>query len=486
MQRRAGHPRQRRRRCRNGPQNIPRPAVHDRRSGQQLVHRAVAERGQRRCSGRQGGKAGVVRTRVAGVEAGSRRRTRRAGRGVRVSPVERKPGAGEHTRALRDRGPSRVSTGYARYAVPRRYRPRGGPHAPLRRRVRGGRKTEDRGGTGERGNVLALVVGEPRTRLVDRVRRNHPRREALLHSSDHPGTPRRAPFRPGGTPPSEDHVARRGRRLKAVRHRRRSRPGRRHVRLPPARRVVRRIPRRPLFMGTGQQRIVQPLLRGSIRHAVCDLDRKAGRVRDRQGLLGRSGRTRGRGDRKGEGRTHRPRQELGACDGCRRRDGPSGALPRPLPFTRRRAIPAPRPPQPGQLQPRHVAQRHRRRRATRAIRLRLHRRQLPGMAAARRRHRRRVARFRVRTPPDEGPHRTRPATPGTPPQAMDEHERPGLVQRRLPRPLPLTNRGAPRGARRGPRRGQSAPIAVGQPLHEQGGLHRRPERLRDAAAASSM
>ena len=73
---------------------------------------------------------------------------------------------------------------------------------------------------------------------------------------------------------------------------------------------------------------------------------------------------------------------------------------------------------------------------------------------------------------------TRSTRTGTPPKAVDELEGSGLVQRRLARPLPVDGRRAPRGAGRGPRRGELAPGAVGQPLHEQGGLHRRSKRFR--------
>ena len=61
--------------------------------------------------------------------------------------------------------------------------------------------------------------------------------------------------------------------------------------------------------------------------------------------------------------------------------GQSGALPGPLPLARRRPVPALRPPQPHQLRPRHLQLRRGRRPAHGPGHLRLHRWDVPGLAA---------------------------------------------------------------------------------------------------------
>ena len=72
-----------------------------------------------------------------------------------------------------------------------------------------------------------------------------------------------------------------------------------------------------------------------------------------------------------------------------------------------------------------------------------------------------------------------------PTETLDEHERAAVVQRGLARPLSDAGRRAPRVAGRGPERGQPAPIAVGESVHQHGGLHGRAERLPRREATSS-
>ena len=102
--------------------------------------------------------------------------------------------------------------------------------------------------------------------------------------------------------------------------------------------------------------------------------------------------------------------------------------------------------------------------------LRVHRRHLPGLAAAGRRDRRRGAGLRVRPPEGQGADRARPARADATHQAVVEHERGGLVQRRLARTLPLIPGRSDGGRRGGPERRQPAPVPVGKPLHQHGGL----------------
>ena len=140
-------------------------------------------------------------------------------------------------------------------------------------------------------------------------------------------------------------------------------------------------------------------------------------------------------------------------------------------------VPAARPPRPRQLQHRHLARRRRRRRAARPDHLRLHRRHLPGLAAARRGDRRRRARLRVRAAAQRVA-----IAPGQRELELrlkrwTNMNAAGWSQRRHPRPLPLHPGRAHRGAGRGPERRQPAPVAVGQPVHQHRGVHRRADRL---------
>src|SRR5262249_27113634 len=70
-------------------------------------------------------------------------------------------------------------------------------------------------------------------------------------------------------------------------------------------------------------------------------------------------------------------------------------------------------------------------------------------AAARRGAGRRGARLRVRAAPPSGHDRARPAPPRAAAEALDEHEREALVQRRHARPLPFDAGQPARGAGRG-------------------------------------
>ncbi len=173
----------------------------------------------------------------------------------------------------------------------------------------------------------------------------------------------------------------------------------------------------------------------------------------------------------------RERSQLGPRDGARRGDRQARAVPRPLPIAGRRSVPAARPPRPRELGPRHVAHRRRGGPPTRPHHVRVHRRDLPGMA-----------------PAEATSSSTSPAASSTSRSARSStssraggsstlrlrrwasHERGGLVLGRLARPLPVGAGVAPRAARRGPERREPPPEPVGEPVHQHGGLHRRSRR----------
>ena len=157
--------------------------------------------------------------------------------------------------------------------------------------------------------------------------------------------------------------------------------------------------------------------------------------------------------------------------------GRARAVQGPLPVAGWGAVPAPRLPQPGQLEPEYVAHRRRRRCAPGPDHLCLHRRRLRGVAAARGGYRRRRSGLRVRAAEEDCQHQAGAARADAAHQALEPPERQGLVQRRLARPLPVAPRGAPRVPVRRPERRESAPVSVGQPVHEHGGLHRVGQRL---------
>ena len=189
-----------------------------------------------------------------------------------------------------------------------------------------------------------------------------------------------------------------------------------------------------------------------------------------------AGRRRSR-DPEGQDRAHGARPELGRRLGRRRPDRAARALQGPLPLARRRPIPALRPPQPGQLRPRDLQLRRWRRPAHGPGHLRLHRRDVPGLAPQGRGHSRRCQGVRVRAHPAQPHHRARPTRAHPAAQTVDRHEPARVVQRRLPRPLPLGPGRTPRGPGRGPERREPAPVPVGQPLHGHRGVHRRAPRL---------
>ena len=336
------------------------------------------------------------------------RAARPAGRHLHLPRGRRRAGRGRHRgdpRAVRDR------RAVSRPPVHGGRAPGRVPASALRGALGGGRPPPDRG-VARAGHLFPLGVAQPRSRARrgGAGHRARCRRAGVHHRRRHHRPRRRAPVHPPGTARRQGHADRPGGGPAAVRPGRHRRPRHRHLRPPAAgggRGVVRG--RRPRRLGRGAEPGLQPRLYRDRRHAVGHRRRHAGRQLPRHGALGRRAGPRQRRGRRRAGRAAGRRPQLGARDRARRGHRQAGALPGALPLAGRRSLPAARPPQPGQLQQRHLAHRRGWRRAHGPGHLRLHRRPLPGLAAARRRDRRRGARLRVRAAAHARPHRARPA-----------------------------------------------------------------------------
>ena len=307
---------------------------------------------------------------------------RRGGRLLRLPPrrrrVPRRPPAG----ALRD---LHGAAGRG-LPVPRLPRPGGPAAAALGGQLERRRPAPDRGGAGGAPLVRALVVAEPLPGEGAAFDRGGPRAAGPRHRGHHPGPRRRGAGLPPGSARRRRHPAAARRRGEAVRSRGRGRPRGGDLPVPAAGeagRPVRR--RRPQGMGGAPEREEQPGAGRDRRLAVGDGDREAGGGDPGRGQLGGSaGRGRGGVGLEGPGRGRRRRPQLGAHPGDRRRHRQAGPLPHPLPLAAGGGVRPPRAPRPRKLQQRHLALRRRRRPAPRPGLLRLHRRHLPGLAAARR------------------------------------------------------------------------------------------------------
>ena len=386
--------------------------------------------------------------------------------------LRRRGARGGDPRTVRDRGAG------ARPRLPGCERPRPAPVAALRGALGIRGQPSDRGDR-RAGHLHPVGVAQPGSGAGGRGIAGGARgRWAGVHPGRGHHRPRRRASIPApGTARGKADPDRCGGRAPAVRPRRQGGPRHRDLRASPARSRHGKLRRRPLRrLGRGAEPRLQPRLHRDRSDPVGHRNRGAGRQRAGSGALGRRGAARQRGRRRSPSRAARRRPQLGARDGAGRGHRQTGAVPGALPFPGRGAVPAPRPPQPGQLQQRELAPRRGRRRAPGPDHLRLHRRPLPGVAAARRRDRGRGARLRVPAGADAGADRAGPARADAAAQALDRHERPRLVLGRFARALPLGPGQPHRVAGRGPQRGQPAAVAVGQPVHQQRGIHRRRQR----------
>ncbi len=193
-----------------------------------------------------------------------------------------------------------------------------------------------------------------------------------------------------------DHAAAPRGRQQALRPGGGGRSRRGHLPLRPARAARRRVPGRPDagLRPAGQQK-QQPGLRRGGGHPLGHRHGEERRGDAGGGALGRAPAA-GRGrDAARQARDRRQRPQLGARHRAGRGDRPARALPGAFPLARWPALPAAWPPQPRQLEPRHLAYRRGRRCAAGPDQLRLYRRRVPGLAAARRGDRGCGARLRV-------------------------------------------------------------------------------------------
>ena len=148
------------------------------------------------------------------------------------------------------------------------------------------------------------------------------------------------------------------------------------------------------------------------------------------------------------------------------------------------SLPAARPPQSRHAKSRQLALRRRRRRPPRPAQLRVYRRHLPGMAAARRRRGGRRARVRVRAAPADRADRAGPAGPDAADQACRRPGRGRMVVGRLARALPVHPGRSARAAGRGPACRQPAADAVGRAVHQHRGVSPASPASSTAAATS--
>ena len=331
----------------------------------------------------------------------------------------------------------------------------------------------DRGVTGRHPELFPVGLGEPASRSRHRLDRHRARRPQVPRRGDHPGTRRRVAVLPHRPPSGEDRPAARGRRAEAVPARRARRSRRGDVSLP-----VAGSGRRGVHHGRlqGVGRDAEPAREPGLRRSRGDPVRHAHRQQRRRGVgtgqLGRASADASGRDATRTAGARRSWQELGARHRRRRRNGSADPVPGALPLAGGDPVPAARLPRSRVLEPRQLACRHRRRSAPRTDHLCVHRRQLPGLAAAWRGPRRRGAGVRVRAVAHTRDHRPRAAPADAAPPALDGHERQPLVQWRLARPLPRHPGRPPRGASRGSQRRQPAAVTVGAPVHQQRGLAR--------------
>ena len=380
-------------RCRRGlrrdpdrPPNAARPALRRAGPGDRARRGGrAAHRGDRTSR-----DARRVRPPDARKRRPGRRRHRDGRRLLRLPGRRSRPDRRADPRAIRD-GRAADVVGRSAVRVVPRHRQHDVP--ALRRTVGRHRDAPDRGEPGRRGPVVPVGVDESVAGRRRRIRRDRAEGAEVRRRRDHDERSRRVPVQPAG---EEDRRRRaEGTGGRADRRPRRQRMG--ELRPPAARRGGRRSssPIRSRVRRAAEPELAV-VLRRDRRAAVGDRHREARRRRGRDVELGRARAT---------GSVETPRARLELLDPGRnwvrvtrrrRRDRRAGAVPGPLPLAGRRAVPAARPPPPRQLEPRHLARRRRRRRAARADHLRLHRRHVPGLAAARRGDRRRGARLRVR------------------------------------------------------------------------------------------